>query len=160
MLNTSELLLMLFIMNLGIAFGAGLYEAKIILSQWFTKSPESGYSTNIEEMNRLDSGRKFWAFVTTIPLTLLTIANFVLAWNSSEPRHQWWLAAAAITLIERVMTFSYFIPTIIRLQKANSLTPSKISSSISTWIRVNYIRNILTIIAMIFALRAFWLHSY
>jgi hypothetical protein len=157
--NTSELLLSLFIINLGIAFGAGMYEAKIILSQWFTKSAESSYSVNIEAMNKLDSGRKFWGFVTTIPLTLLTIANLILAWDSPEPRYQWWIASAVITLIERITTFSYFIPTIIRLQRANSLSPKKVSTSVAMWIRVNYLRNVLTLIAMIFALRAFWLHS-
>ena len=44
----STLLLWLFVMNLGISFGAGLYEKIIILPMWFTKFPEIGYRVNIK----------------------------------------------------------------------------------------------------------------
>ena len=37
-----EILLWLFVINLGIAYGAGLYEKRIIRPQWFSKSAESG----------------------------------------------------------------------------------------------------------------------
>ncbi len=33
----TEALLWLFVLNLGIAFGAGLYEQRIILPQWFSR---------------------------------------------------------------------------------------------------------------------------
>ncbi|MBC7389267.1 MAG: hypothetical protein H7329_08665 [Opitutaceae bacterium] len=37
-MNISEFFLWAFVLNLGIAFGAGLYETKIILPQWFKKT--------------------------------------------------------------------------------------------------------------------------
>lgn len=64
----TEILLWLFVINLGIVFGAGLYEARIIVSQW-VNSPST--------YRWPDTGPKFWVFVTTVPLTLLTIANVV-----------------------------------------------------------------------------------
>ena len=156
----SEILLLLFVINLGTAFGAGIYETRIVLPQWFSKSAEFGYSVNIEAMSKIDTGRKFWGFVTTISLTLLTLANLIVAWQSHEPRHDWWLAATLITLFERIGTFSFFIPTAVKLQRADSLPSIRVTNLVSLWIRLNYIRNILTLIAWAAALRALSLPAY
>lgn len=150
----AEFLLALFILNLGTAFGAGLYETRIVIPMWFRKSAESGYRVDTEAMQTVDTGRTFWAFVTTGPLTLLTLANLVVAWQSQSTGHDWWLAAALITLIERAGTFSFFIPTIIKLQKAEQLSPPTTSRLIRSWIWANYIRNGLTLLACLAALRA------
>src|ERR1700731_2537154 len=96
-----EILLWLFVINLGIAFGAGLYEQRIILPQWFSRSYEAGIRVDIAAMRRTDTGRSFWAFVTTVPLTLLTVANLIAGWQSQGQRHEWWLVAALITILER-----------------------------------------------------------
>lgn len=150
----TELLLALFILNLGIAFGAGLYETRIVLPHWFPKSAKTGYRIDLAAMHRLDSGRRFWAFITTAPLTLLTLANLFMAWQTSQPGHVWWLAAALITLVERLLTFTFFIPTIIRLQRADLFTTDRANQVISSWIGVNYIRNGLTLISFCCALIA------
>ena len=65
-----EILLWLFVINLGIAYGAGLYEKRIILPQWFSKSAESGLRVNSEAMRQTNTGLRFWAYVTTVPLGL------------------------------------------------------------------------------------------
>ena len=70
-----DILLWLFVINHGIAFGAGLYEQRMMLPLWFNRSSESGIRVNSAAMRSTDSGRQFWAFVTTVPLTLLTLAN-------------------------------------------------------------------------------------
>jgi hypothetical protein len=77
-------------------------------------------------MRDIDSGRKFWGMVTTMPLTLLTFANLYFAAQSPHPAHDWWVAAALITLVERISTFTFFIPTAIKLQNAETLTPARI----------------------------------
>ena len=59
-------LLWLFILNLGIAFGAGLYEHRIVVSTWISKSPESGAHWNANVARQDDTGRRFWAFATTV----------------------------------------------------------------------------------------------
>lgn len=155
MSSLSAFLLALFILNLGTAFGAGLYETRIILPLWFHKSAESGYRVNTKALHEVDTGRKFWAFVTTGPLTLLTLANLVLAWQSQAAGRDWWLAAALITLIERIGTFSFFIPTAIKLQRADQLTASTVSRLVTSWTWLNYVRNGLTWLAWLAALRAF-----
>src|SRR5437899_6316649 len=109
-MDLARIVLWLFVINLGIVFGAGLYEARIVVPLWASSPPES--------LRWPDSGRKFWAFVTTIPHTLLSLANLVIAWHAQSPRREWWLAAAVVILVERISTFSYFIPTMLRLQRA------------------------------------------
>jgi len=44
--NTSKIVLWLFVINLGIAFGAGLYEHTIVVSRWISTSPEYGTHWN------------------------------------------------------------------------------------------------------------------
>jgi hypothetical protein len=61
-----SILLWLFVINLGIVFGAGLYELRIILPLWFTRA-DSGVRVNSEAMRHSDVGRRFWAFVSTGP---------------------------------------------------------------------------------------------
>ena len=149
-----EILLWLFVINLGIAFGAGLYEQRIILPQWFVRTADSAIRVDGAAIRNTDTGRRFWAFVTTIPLTLLTLANLAVAWQSQGQRHEWWLSAAIITLVERILTFSYFIPTAIQLMRAETFPPAKAEAMASRWTKLNYVRAALGLIAWLAALKA------
>ncbi|WP_240625510.1 DUF1772 domain-containing protein [Spirosoma pollinicola] len=151
----AQLLLSLFILNMSVALGAGLYEVRMIVHLWFPGSIKSGFQINSRAIRDIDSGRKFWAFVTTGPLTLLTIANLVLAWQSQLPGCEWWLTAALLILIERISTFSFFIPVAIKLQAPNPPPPERVNRLAALWIGFNYVRNSLTLLAWVFALRAF-----
>jgi hypothetical protein len=95
--NFRHLLLWLFVINLGIAFGAGLYEARVVIPQWANLPPRTWPNTGI----------LFWVYVTTIPLTLLTVANLFAAWLEPSPKRKWWLWAAVTIVLERVATFAY-----------------------------------------------------
>ena len=138
------MLLWLFIIFLGIAFGAGLYESRVVVPLWTSNPPTS--------MASPDSGHRFWAFVTTGPLTLLTVANLVLALQSQGPARAWWLTAGVVTLVERAATFGYFIPTIIRLSRRPAGDPG-LRTGLARWVRLNYVRNGLTLVAWIAALK-------
>ena len=148
-----EILLWLFVINHGIAFGAGLYEHRIILPQWFIHSSKSNLRVNGEAIRSTDTGRRFWAFVTTVPLSLLTLANLFVAWRSPGPRHAWWLGAALITLVERTATFSYFIPTILRLMRTEAHAAASAEAMASRWMALNRIRLALALIGWLAALK-------
>ena len=149
----AEILLWLFVLNLGVATGAGLFETRIILPQWFSRTA-TGYAVNGEAMRTLDTGRRFWGMVTTLPLTLLTLAGVVAAWRAPAPLHHWWLAAALLTLLERVGTFAFFIPTALRLQRDDASQPAATSRLITWWLRLNHLRLALNLLAWLAALRA------
>lgn len=139
------MVLWLFVIFLGIAFGAGIYEARIVVPLWAGDPPAS--------LRSPDSGHRFWAFITTGPLTLLTLANLVLAWQSYGPARAWWLAAAVVSSVERAATFGYFIPTMIRLQRSQALPQTAVRAALARWVRLNYVRNTLTLVAWIAALK-------
>jgi len=79
-----------------------------------------------------------------IPLTLLSLANLVIALSAQGPRRDWWLAAAVVILVERVATVSYFIPTMLRLQRAAG-PRAEIEAGLARWARLNYLRSALTL---------------
>ena len=149
----STILLWLFVMDLGIAFGAGLYEHRIVVSRWISRSPESGPRWNAEAVRRDDTGRRFWVFVTTVPLTLLTLSNLFAAWRASGPARGWWLAAGFAALADRAFTFSYFIPTMFGLMGA---TDSAESVEVATrWRNLNFLRHAIVLAAWLASLRTF-----
>src|SRR5262252_3548446 len=82
-------ILSLFVVNLGIAFGAGLYESRIMVPQWLSYSAKAGYRWNADAARTANPGLRFWVYVTTVPLTLLTLASFVAAWWTPIPVRNW-----------------------------------------------------------------------
>jgi hypothetical protein len=153
MTNTAAVLLWLFVINLGIAFGAGLYEHRIVVSRWVTTSAESGDHWNAAVAREDDTGRRFWAFVTTVPLTLLTLVNLIVAWRASGPVRGWWLAAALVALADRLFTFSYFIPAMVGLMGTPD-SPQAAAAAMQ-WSHLNYARHAIVLLAWIAALKAF-----
>lgn len=139
------ILLWLFVINLGVAFGAGIYESRVVIPGWENTSPQTWPNTGLE----------FWVYVTTVPLTLLTLANLVAAWRDQGLRRYWWLSAAAIILVERIMTFSYFIPTIVWLMENGTLSQAEVTAILSQWILLDYGRHVLTLVGWVAALKAF-----
>lgn len=137
-----ELVLWLFVVNLGIALGAGLYEHRVVISQWTGVPPSEWPNT----------GRMFWAYVTTVPLTLLTLASLFAAWTASDPVRSWYLAAVVIVVVERIATFAYFIPTMLRL--AGMEPGPEVSSGLAQWLTINHGRHVLSLAAWLAALRA------
>ena len=107
-------LLWLFVINLGIALGAGLYEHTIVVPEWIGLGADGLPRWNAEAARSADTGRRFWVYVTTVPLTLLTLANLATAWRFKGPARRPWLGAAVAALADRAITFGYFIPMMIR----------------------------------------------
>ena len=147
--HVTEILLWLFVVNLGIAFGAGLYESRMVVSPWIAAVSRGDVASHP------DSGRQFWVFVTTGPLTLLTLASLVAAWQTQGAIGRWWLVAAVFTLVERIMTFAFFIPQMLRLQRGQVVPPSKVKAVATRWANLNHLRSALCLAAWLAALKAF-----
>ena len=92
--------------------------------------------------------------MTTLPLTLLTFASLMAAWWTPSVVRNWWLAAAVAALIDRVMTLTYFIPTMIKLMGGEAFEQSKTVAGALQWVRLGYIRHAATLAAWLAALRA------
>ena len=147
------LVLWLFVVNLGLVFGAGVYEQRIVAPRWLV--PGSGQRARWDAAAaRLDDvGRRFWVFAATIPFTVLTLTSLALAWRAGDAAHAWWLAAAALAAIERLATAGYFIPVMIRLMRAAD-APDVVAVA-TRWSRLNALRHVLVLAAWLASLRAF-----
>ncbi|NJM72041.1 MAG: DUF1772 domain-containing protein [Scytonema sp. RU_4_4] len=150
----TQILLWLFVINLGIALGAGLYEARIELPQWLIVLPESGYQWNAMGARQANTGLRFWVYVTTVPLTLLTLVNAIAAWRSRGILRRWWLGAAGMAAADRIFTFSYFVPTMVKLM-SGTLPESEAVSTALQWANLNHFRHVIVLIAWLAALKAF-----
>jgi hypothetical protein len=153
--STCQAVLWLFVINLGIAFGAGLYESRIAVPQWLRFVPGAGYRWNRAAAAEANVGLRFWVYVTTLPLTLLTVASLVCGWGARGPVRSWWLIAAVAALVDRVLTFAYFIPTMIRLTQGDIRPESAAVAKAVQWVRMGYLRQAATLIAWLAALQAF-----
>jgi hypothetical protein len=149
--SISAIALWLFVINLGIVFGAGVYEHRIVVSRWI--GPDAGAHWNAEAARQDDTGRRFWAFVSTIPLTLLTLANLFVGWRSAGTVRWWWLAAAFVALADRVFTFAYFIPTMVWLMRTAD-SPESVAAA-TRWTNLSYLRHAIVLVAWLAALQAF-----
>jgi hypothetical protein len=148
----STILLWLFVINLGIAFGAGLYESRIVVPDWLSTS-DSVRHWHPEVVEQDNTGLRFWAFVTTGPLTLLTIANAIAAWRSAGQLRRWWVTSAASALVERTFTLAYFIPTMVGLMQ---MPDSRIAvERAALWVDLNYLRHAILLVAWLAGLNAF-----
>ena len=138
--------------DLGIAFGAGLYEHRIVVPDWITLSADGAAHWNADAARRDDTGLRFWAVVTTMPLTLLTLANLAGAWRARGPIRRWWLASGLAALLDRGFTFAYFIPTMVGLM-ALADSPDAAAAAIR-WSNLNYLRHALVLVAWLASLKA------
>lgn len=136
------LVLWLFVIDLGIACGAGLYEGRVVIPAWKEIPPRQWPNT----------GLLFWIYVTTIPLTLLAVINGIAAWSSEGARRPYWLCAAAVIALERVGTFAYFIPAMVGLA-GSDLPPPEVEPALSRWLLLNHGRHVLTLSGWLLAIR-------
>jgi hypothetical protein len=139
-----QVVLWLFVVNLGTAFGAGVYEARVVIPQWFDQAPAEWPNTGV----------LFWVYVTTVPLTLLTALNAIAAWLTHGPKRRWHLAAVAVVIAERLATFSYFIPTMVRLMGSEGIAEGDVRTALSQWLLMDQGRHLLTLGGWILALKA------
>ncbi|PSN11508.1 DUF1772 domain-containing protein [filamentous cyanobacterium CCT1] len=144
----------LFVINLGIALGAGLYEAQILFPQWLVTLPGSGYEWQAAAAREANVGLRFWVYVTTIPLTLLTLANAIAASRRRGTLRRWWFAAVGLAVMDRAATFSYFVPTMLALMEGNLAQAQAVEIALQ-WEHLNVFRHLVVLLAWLAALKTF-----
>lgn len=149
----AAIVLLLFALVLGTAFGAGLFEARIEFPRWLARTA-AGPRWDAEAARRSDTGRRFWAYVTTGPLTLLTAISLFVAGRRRDAVSHWWLAAAVVVAAERLFTFTFFIPTMVWLQSATDPTALHVVATARRWGHLNRVRLLMVLGAWLLALRA------
>jgi hypothetical protein len=151
-MKSARVVLFLFVINLGVAFGAGLYESIIVLPDWLRADANGTLHWNAEAAIADNPGLRFWIFVSTIPLTLLAGTNLWIAWHRCEGvLKNWWMTGAVLSLLDRATTILYFIPIMIGLLGSGD-TPEAAASA-ERWMTLNYMRHLLVFGAWMAAFR-------
>jgi hypothetical protein len=148
-------LLWAYIINLGVVVGAGLYESRIEAPHWLATGPDGAVRWDREAAAAANVGLRFWVYVSTFPLTLLTLASLALLWSAPGPVKSWWLAAALAVLFERAMTFGYFIPAMLKLLQPGLYEASEAAARAALWMKLGWLRTAADAAALIAALQAF-----
>ena len=151
-----SVLLWLLVIFSGIAAGAGIYEARVMFPLWLTATGDT-LTWNASVAASSDPGLKFWAFVTTGPLTLLTLIIIFLVWRTRGELRKWLLLTVVLLLIDRLMTFTYFIPTMVGLM-SDSLDPAKAAEIAKQRGDMNIVRLTIAGLAFLAALKTFAVH--
>lgn len=151
------LLLWLLVINLGISFGAGLYEAQVEGPQWLEQTNSGEYVWHADAAQEANSGVRFWVFITTVPLTLLTLVSGIFVWKAEKSTRKWWLLALAFIVIDRAMTFGYFIPTMVALTNG-TIMPPEAAAVAQQWFSINHIRHTASGGALLLMLKTFSVH--
>lgn len=155
-MSTARVVLFLFLINLGVAFGAGLYESVVVLPGWLWADTNGRFHWNSAAAVGDNPGLRFWIFASTIPLTLLAGTNLWIAWRRCEGAlRNWWMTGAVLSLLDRMMTILYFIPVMIALMGSGD-TPDAAASA-QRWINLNNVRLLLVFGAWMAAFRTWTL---
>ncbi|MBP1771973.1 MAG: hypothetical protein H6P99_1136 [Holophagaceae bacterium] len=149
-------LLWLFVVNLGLACGAGLYESRVMVPLWFTPTEAGDAPWDAGAARRADVGRRFWVHLTTLPLTVLTLASLAAAWQEPPSVRAWWLGGAVAALLDRGMTFAYFLPAMVRLMDGEQGATPDATARARRWARLGHLRQVTTLTAWLAALMALY----
>jgi hypothetical protein len=146
----ARILLWLFVIGLGLAAGAGLYETKTQMPRWVRSARANGLPSQVASSANI--GMQFWLYTTAVPLTLLTLASFFAIRFVDPETRKWWLIAAWASLGSQILTFAYFIPTLLQLSGGRETNARAVAFQ---WAQVNWFRHVLSFSAWLAALQAF-----
>jgi hypothetical protein len=146
----ARILLWLFVVGLGLAAGAGLYETKTQMPRWVRSARSTGLPS--QTASSANTGMQFWLYTTAVPLTLLTLASFYAIRFVDPETRKWWLIAAWASLGSQILTLAYFIPTLLQLSSGQETNARAVAFQ---WAQVNWFRHALSFVAWLAALQAF-----
>ena len=109
---TTIALLLLFL-TVSLSMGGGLYEVLVIYPNWKRNADPLTLRDKLELSGQNNAGKRFWPLVSPAQ-SLLAIINIILAWKYTGAAHCYWLSAATILFVSRIITFGYFIPVMLR----------------------------------------------
>lgn len=147
------ILLSVFVVFLGVEIGGGIYEALVLVPLWSSAPPASLITYGSQPMPP-NPGPRFWMFMTPM-VGLLSILNLVFAWKSTAPRRKPWLLGSALALFVVVVTFIYFVPTLLTFSHAAEMPAETVANNVLWWVRLNWVRAVVYVTAWFLALRAF-----
>ena len=138
MIDVISLILLLF--TITFTLGGGLYEVLAVYPNWKNNIDPNTLRAKLESSGQLNAGNRFWPLFSPAQ-GLLSIVNIILAYQYTGEAHNYWLAAAIIIFISRVITFAYFIPVMIRyIMQPEKVEGEKLKAIVKKWTGLSPVR--------------------
>jgi len=137
---TNLILLTLLLLTITLSLGGGLYETLVIYPNWKKDVHPSTLLEKLHSSGQMLAGTRFWPLVSPAQV-LLSIANMVMAYLHDGPARCVWLTAAVIIFVSRIITFSYFIPVMLRyIMKPENVEPNRLRAIVKWWVGLSPLR--------------------
>ena len=147
MINFIALSLLLF--TIVLSLGGGLYEILVVYPNWKHSTTAAEVKERLQSSGQNYAGTRFWPIASPAQ-GLLSIVNLVLALRYIGAAHNMWLTAAIIVFVTRIITFSYFIPVMLRkLMKAEKIPAAELPGIVKRWTTLSPLRLISEFAALI-----------
>jgi len=145
MLNLIALALLILLIQFGM--GGGLYETLVIYPRWKRGVTPENLVQKLKDSGQGSANRGFWPFISPLQ-AMLAIVNLVLAWRYTGNAHAAWLTAALIIVVNRVITFSYFVPTMVRkFERPEKLDAAWLKKAVNRWTFLSPFRIVIEFLA-------------
>ncbi|HEY8999965.1 MAG TPA: hypothetical protein VIM89_01340 [Mucilaginibacter sp.] len=132
--------LLLFFLTVTLSMGGGLYEILVIYPNWKHDVDPHTLRSKLESSGQILAAKSFWPLVSPAQM-LLSIINIILAWKYTGDAHNYWLAAAIAVFITRIITFSYFIPVMIRkIMQPEQVEAGRLRAIVKQWTGLSPLR--------------------
>ncbi len=150
----ARLMLWMLILWSAVQLGGGLYEKRAVIPLWSSDPTPETLGRRLEESGHTGSSMRFWPFVSPV-VFLLALVNAVVAWRYDGPARPWWLAASGGLVAMSVLTYAYFVPTLLSLMhRANTYSPEQLTRSLTLWLTLSNVRLLLAVPAWLAAVKA------
>lgn len=137
-MNTIAILLLL--LSVTLSMGGGLYEILVIYPNWKHDAHPRTLRDKLQSSGQMNAGKRFWPLVSPAQ-ALLAMINIALACWYHGPGQGCWLTAAIIILVTRSITFSYFIPVMIRkIMQPEKFQVSELQVIVKQWTDLSPLR--------------------
>lgn len=150
----ARLMLWMLILWSAVQLGGGLYEKRAVIPLWSSDPDPETLGRRLEESGQTGSSTRFWPFVSPV-VFLLALVNVVIAWRYDGPARPWWLTASCCLIAMSVLTYAYFVPTMLSLMhRANTYSPEQLSRTLTRWLNLSNVRLLLAVPAWLAAVKA------
>jgi hypothetical protein len=139
----------LLFLTVTLAMGGGLYEILVIYPGWKHDADPLTLRAKLHSSGQILAAKRFWPIVSPAQV-LLSVINIALAWNHTGGAHAYWLAAAVAVFINRLITFSYFIPVMIhKIMQPETIEAARLRAIVKQWTALSPLRLLFELFAWI-----------
>jgi hypothetical protein len=139
----------LLFLTVTLGLGGGLYEILVIYPGWKHDVDPLTLRSRLQSSGQILAARRFWPIVSPAQV-LLSVVCIVLAWRRCGSMQGYLMAAAVAVFVDRVITFSYFIPVMIRqIMQPENIGALRLRKIVRQWTMLSPIRIVFALFAWI-----------